>query len=137
MLTIEIAHRIDKPYLLKAMARLLKHVRDSSQDEYLLRLTNDYIEKSAQWIEKILESDESSAYVAKNDGAPVGNIVGTMTRLFIQQCAIEKIGLIAHCWVEQEWRMNRIAAKLVRPIERWFKEHSIQYYRCPVLARKY
>ncbi len=77
MLTIEMAENSDKPYLFKAMVRLLEHVRDASQDEYLLRLTNDYIEESEQWIETMLASAESRTYVAKNDGMPVGYIIGT------------------------------------------------------------
>lgn len=51
MITIEVANNNDKPYLLKAMAFLLEHVRDTSQDECFLRLTNDYIEDSENWID--------------------------------------------------------------------------------------
>ena len=127
MITIELANNNDKPYLLKAMTCLLEHVRDSSQDEYLLRLTGNYIEDSEQWIEKILASDESSTYVAKNDGTSIGYVIGTITRPFIKRCAIERIDLIEHCWVEKECRMNGLAAKLVEAIESWFKEDSIQY----------
>jgi len=127
MLSIEVADNNDKSYLLKAMACLLEHVRDSSQDEYLLRLTEDYINDARQWIEKILASDESSVYVAKNEGVSVGYIIGTITRPFIERCSIKKIGLIEHCWVEKEYRMNGIAKKLVEAIEAWFKANSIQY----------
>lgn len=127
MITIEVANNNDKPYLLKAMALLLEHVRDTSQDEYLLRLTGDCIEESEQWMEKILASDESNAYVAKNDGVSVGYVIGTITRPFIQRCTIKHIGLIEHCWVEREYRMKGIAAKLVEVIEKWFRDNSIQY----------
>lgn len=127
MITIEVANNNDKPYLLKAMACLLEHVRDTSRDEYLLRLTDDYIEDSEKWIEKILASDESNTYVAKKDGISVGYVVGTVTRPFIQRCAIKHIGLIEHCWVERECRTKGIAAKLVEVIEKWFRDNSIQY----------
>ena len=127
MLAIEVADDEDGPYLLKAMACLLAHVRDSSQDEYLLRLTEDYIEDSRQWIEKVLASDESIVYVAKNDGVPVGYIIGTITRPFIERCSIKKIGLIEHCWVEKECRKSGFATKLVEMIEAWFKANSIQF----------
>lgn len=127
MITIKEANDNDKPYLLEAMACLLEHVKYSSQDEYLLRLTDDYIEDSKQWIEQILASDESNTYVAKIDGASVGYVIGTITRPFIQRCTIKNIGLIEHCWVEKECRMNGLAARLVEVIEEWFKENSIQY----------
>jgi len=127
MITIEVASNNDKPYLLGAMTCLLEHVRESSQDEYLLRLTGNYIEDAEQWIEKLFASDESNTYIAKNDGASIGYAIGTITRPFIKRSAIEKIGLIEHCWVEKECRMNGIATKLVEVIERWFKRHSIQY----------
>lgn len=127
MVTIEIANNDDKPYLQKAMVRLLEHVRDSSQDEYLLRLDRDYAEESEQWISKILESETSTTYLAKHNGVPVGYIVGSITRPFIQHCSIKSIGLIEHCWVEQECRMAGVATKLVAKLESWLKENSIQY----------
>jgi len=127
MISIELANNNDKPYILKAMVCLLEHVRDSSQDEYLLRLTNDYVDEAEQWITKILASDESIIYLAIINGVKVGYIIGTITRPFMQRCSIKKIGLIEHCWVESECRMNGIAAKLVDTVERWFKESSIQY----------
>lgn len=127
MITIEVASNNDKPYLLKAMACLLEHVRDTSQDEYLLRLMDNYIQDSEQWIEKILASDESNTYVTKNGGVSIGYVIGTITRPFIKRCAIEKIGLIEHCWVEKEYRMNGLATKLVEAIESWFRENSIQH----------
>jgi len=127
MITIEVANNNDKPYLLKAMACLLEHVRDTSQDEYLLRLTDDYIKDSEEWMEKILASDESNAYIAKKDGTPVGYVIGTITRPFIQRCSIKNIGLIEHCWVEKKYRMENIAAKLVKIIEKWFEDNLIEY----------
>jgi len=127
MITIEAANNNDKPYLLKAMACLLEHVRDTSQDEYLLRLTDDYIEDSEEWVEKILASDKSNTYVAKKDGASVGYVIGTVARPFIQRCEIKNIGLIEHCWVERECRKKGIAAQLVEVIEKWFRDNSIQY----------
>ncbi len=127
MITIEVANINDKPYLMKAMACLLAHVRDTSQDEYLLRLTDDYIEDSVNWIDTILASDESKTYVAKKDGMPVGYVIGTVTRPFIKRCTIKHIGLIEHCWVEIECRRKGIAAELVEVIEKWFRDNSIQY----------
>jgi GNAT superfamily N-acetyltransferase len=127
MITIKPAKHNDKPYLIKAMACLLEHVQDSSQDEYLVRLTDDYIKDSEQWLEKILISDESHIYVAKDDDVPVAYIIGTITQPFIKQSTIEKIGLIEHCWVEKKYRMNGLALKLVKIIEDWFKANSIQY----------
>jgi len=127
MITVESANNNDKPYLVKAMACLLEHVRDTSQDEYLLRCTDDYIEEADPWIENILASDASFAYVAKRGGTSVGYVIGTITRPFIRRCAIQKIGLIEHCWVERECRMQGVSTKLVGAIERWFKENAIQY----------
>lgn len=40
MISITLATQDDKPYLQQAMAALLTHVRDTSQDAYLLRLTD-------------------------------------------------------------------------------------------------
>ena len=106
---------------------MLEHVQDTSQDEYLLRLTDDYIGDSEQWIDKILGSDESNTYVAKKDGLPVGYVIGTVTRPFIQRCTIEHIGLIEHCWVETEYRTRGVASKLVEVIENWFRDNAVQY----------
>ncbi len=127
MIATEIASDDDKPYLVKAMACLLVHVRDSSQDEYLMRLTNDYIRDSEKWINEIIASDKSNIYIAKENDISVGYIIGTITKPFIQRCSIEKIGLIEHCWVERKYRMSGLATKLVKEIEEWFSMNAIKY----------
>ena len=128
MLSIEGANKEDIVYLLQAMACLLAHVRDSSQDGYLLRLADDALQDSEQWIEKVLATGESMVYVAKQDGTkPVGYIIGSIVRPFITRCRIKHIGLIEHCWVETEQRRAGIAAALVGRLETWFKEKSIEF----------
>jgi GNAT superfamily N-acetyltransferase len=127
MISIKTATREHKPYLIEAMARLLEHVRDSSQDEYLLRLTDDYINESGQWLDNISASDHSVVFLAEANDIPVGYAIGTITRPFIQNCAIKEIGLLEHCWIEREWRLKGIATMLVKAIEDWFTENSINY----------
>lgn len=127
MVTIDPATDDDKPYLHHAMAALLEHVRDTSQDAYLLRLTNRYIEDSVGWLDKIMSSGESITWVARQDGRSIGYAIGTVSRPFIERCAIEKIGLIEHCWVEPAYRTQGLATKLVNALECWFHERSIEF----------
>ena len=74
-----------------------------------------------------MSSGESVVFVAKQDGISIGYVIGSITRPFIERCAIETIGLIEHCWVEPANRMHGLASKLVDEIERWFRERTIQY----------
>lgn len=127
MITIDTATQDDKPYLHQAMAALLAHVRDTSQDAYLLRLTDRYIEDSVPWLDKIMSSGESRVVVARQDGKAIGYAIGTITRPFIERCAIEEIGLIEHCWVAPAYRMQGLASKLVEVLEHWFRARSIEF----------
>jgi len=127
IITIEVVNNNDKPYLMKAMVCLLKHVRESSQDEYLKRLSDDYIIESEEWIDKLLASEKSSVYIAKENKIPVGYVIGTITKPFIQRCRIKEIGLIEHCWIEKKYRMNGLATRFIKVVEEWFKVNKIQY----------
>ncbi|MBT9567965.1 MAG: GNAT family N-acetyltransferase [Thiobacillus sp.] len=127
MFAIEPATRQDLSYLHRAMAALLAHVRDTSQDAYLLRLTDRYIEDSVDWLARLMASDESIVLVAKRGGEPVGYAIGSLTRPFIERSAIETIGLIEHCWVEPACRRQALATKLVEALERWFSERSVEF----------
>lgn len=127
MTSVVTATKSHKPYLIQAMAHLLEHVRDTSQDAYLLRLTDDYISESAKWLEDRYQSELSSILIAEENGNPIGYVIGTVTKPFLQRCAIQEIGLIEHCWVEKECRMKGVANKLVKAIEAWFKQRSIHY----------
>lgn len=127
MITIDAGTHDDTPYLHQAMAALLAHVRDTSQDAYLLRLTDRYIEDSERWLGEIMSSDESMVLVAKWDGIAIGYAIGSITRPFIERCEIEAIGLIEHCWVEPAHRTRGVASELVDALECWFREQSIEF----------
>ena len=109
------------------MAALLGHVRDTSQDAYLLRLTDRYVEDSVDWLARLMSSAEAIVLVAKRDHEPVGYAIGTIARPFIERCAIESIGLIEHCWVEPACRRQGVASRLVQTLEGWFVERSIEF----------
>lgn len=65
--------------------------------------------------------------VAKQNGKAIGYAIGTVTRPFIERCAIEAIGLIEHCWVVRGHRMQGLASALVDALEHWFRVRSIEF----------
>lgn len=127
MLSIKTAAAKHMPYLCKAMADLLGHVRDSTQDIYLLELTEDYLADAEHWLQERLHSAQSTILIAQKDDKPIGYIIGSVTRPYAQHSRIQAIGLIEHCWVEPAVRRQGIATRLVRDIEDWFRLHGIDY----------
>lgn len=124
---IRSAQRGDMTYLLDGMKSLIKHVQKTSQDPYVCNLDQDYERDIEFWFQNLLTSESACILIAQRDRQPAGFIVGVLAEPFVKSSAIKMIGQIELCWVEPAFRRQRVAARLVAELERWFDKTGVEY----------
>jgi ribosomal protein S18 acetylase RimI-like enzyme len=118
----------DNSKIIAVQAReLLEHVQ-KTEDVYLCNLEKNTNENITLWIEKVISSQKEIIFVAEDiSKSIIGFIMGKITKPFIPESTIKKIGYIDMCWVDSAYRGKEIGKQLVQRIEQFFLEKNIEY----------
>ena len=117
----------DVPYLAQCVQKLVEHVRDRSQDAYFVELAEDYAQGLVPWVTEVVEAETGYALIAEVDQQPAGVLLGKETTPVVPITKVQKVGEVTVCWVEPEYRQQKVAQQLIDVAETWFAQRQLSY----------
>ncbi len=117
----------DAEILIKQVELLVKHVSDTTGDVYLSNLEEATSNHLSQWIHRVIDSETEVIFVAEDNSELAGFVMGKITKPFVAESKIKKIGYIDMCWVNPDYGRKEVGRKLISEIENWFKKKELRY----------
>ena len=105
------------------------------EDDRIIAPHVDFLSNLKMWLSAELNNSRSLFLIAELDTIPIGFIGATSIINDNGFLANPIKGVIQLLWVEENYRKNRIAKKLVDEVEQCFKSIGIEYVECTYTAQ--
>jgi GNAT superfamily N-acetyltransferase len=100
-----------------------EHMRAVTADPWFEGAALDAAALAAKLRESLERGDLLT--IAEFDGLPAGYLYGVFERPFIRESPIERVGHVAHVWVEPRARGGGVARAMIADAEAWFRERKV------------
>lgn len=127
----------DAAYIAQSFINIVVELKRQASDIYIDGLPEQLDQATQGLAESYLSDSNALVLLAENNNKALGCIAVKIEETSFPPSGIGLVGNIAMCWVEPEYRQQKVATRLVAAVEDWVKEREINVLELSYLAHNH
>ena len=131
---LKIRKATEKDFIVIQKLNGLLFKREQKNFDSTLDISWPFSEEGEEYFERILNEENGRAWLAEDDGQPVGYLIGKIATKVPKSRTIKKRAILDNMFVLKKYRNKGIGGRLVKKFITWAKENGADNLRVTAFA---